>query len=155
MKRAAFRWDKGRVSTRFVLFDEKGNELDQVPCDDPQTLAKWAERWGVFIHAGRHPNFIVASIDKKELLEKRDESEVKKDAPDVRNKLKKLILRAPSYYLHCDSCGVEVHAPSKDILLRFCSDWRIQRKEEMDGPREYIIYDETLCPHCYKEEQEE
>jgi len=62
----------------------------------------------------------------------------------VRSRLEKLILRIPSYCLRCDSCGIEVHAPSKDTLLHFCSDWYVQRKEEMDGPRSFIIYDEAF-----------
>ena len=70
----------------------------------------------------------------------------------MRSKLEKLILRAPSYYLRCDSCGVEVHASSKDILLRFCSDWHVQKRDEMDGPRSFIIYDEVLCPYCCRRE---
>jgi len=73
MKRAVFQWDAGKVRTNFVLLDERGRELDTTPHDDATVLAKWAERWGPFIHTGRHPNFIVAPIDKKELLEEKDE----------------------------------------------------------------------------------
>jgi len=52
------------------------------------------------------------------------------------------------YSVFCMCCGAEVSAPSKEVLLQLCSDWKAYEVQEWTGERSFSIYYCALCPVC-------
>ena len=52
------------------------------------------------------------------------------------------------YSVFCMCCGAEVSAPSKEVLLQLCSDWKAYEVQERVGERCFNVYYCALCPVC-------